>query len=71
MQVFNYTDSDFIKDSGMAIDTQPITIQGRVLEAPTIEYGRGQSKHEVFKSAHNALNSPVFAPWGTLLAVAR
>ena len=43
MQVFNYTDSDFIKDSGMAIDTQPITIQGRVLEAPTIEYGRGQT----------------------------
>ena len=42
IQTFNYTDSDFMKEAGMAVDTsRPMTITGEVIKAPSIRYGNG------------------------------
>jgi hypothetical protein len=39
-QVLQYAQSDFIKDAGMQISTQPISINGKVLSPPELSYGQ-------------------------------
>jgi len=37
-QLFNYDVSDFMQEAGLQIQRQPLTVQGRVMFTPTIQY---------------------------------
>ena len=41
IQLFNYTDSDFMKEAGMAVGSDPMSVNGQVVQPPSILYGDG------------------------------
>jgi eukaryotic translation initiation factor 2C len=41
IQTLEYRDSDFLKNAGMSVSPAPVTIQGRVLQAPGIRFASG------------------------------
>ncbi|KAL0947384.1 hypothetical protein HGRIS_013500 [Hohenbuehelia grisea] len=42
LKILQYEQSDFIRNSGMMIDKSPLTIAGRVLNTPGLQYGSGR-----------------------------
>ena len=41
-QVFNYSDSDFMRDAGMTIGSDMASVPGQVLNPPAIRYAGSQ-----------------------------
>lgn len=42
LQVFNYRDSDYVKDAGIVVNPHPIELKGKVIAPPPIKYGDDQ-----------------------------
>ncbi|OBZ75515.1 Protein argonaute-2 [Grifola frondosa] len=60
-QLFDYTTSDFIKEAGMSVSLEPITVTGRVHGPPQIMYGNG-SRLMVKGGGWNVVNQRLLEP---------
>lgn len=47
-QVFDYQASDFVREAGMAVNPSALTINGRRLGLPRIQYGSGPEVRRSF-----------------------
>ncbi|KAI1796007.1 Piwi-domain-containing protein [Ganoderma leucocontextum] len=43
--IFNYEDSDYMKDAGMVVSSHPMELKGKIIAPPPIKYGDGKIMH--------------------------
>ncbi|KAI0950267.1 hypothetical protein AcV7_008788 [Taiwanofungus camphoratus] len=61
-QVLGYEKSDFMKEAGMVVSSEPIQIQGRVLQTPGIVYRQGQMVIRQKTGAWNLIGQQLLNP---------
>ncbi|KAH9842843.1 Piwi domain-containing protein [Rhodofomes roseus] len=71
-EVFNYQGSDFVRDAGMRVDPAPLSITGRLLNPPRIQYGSGFEAIQSKRGAWNVVGKKFLTPstiptWGVIL----
>ncbi|KAF9268203.1 Piwi-domain-containing protein [Marasmius fiardii PR-910] len=57
-----YTTSEYVVESGMKVDTQPISVQGRLLVAPNVIFQDPKNPTGVNKGAWNVLRQKLTSP---------
>ncbi|KAH7889904.1 Piwi-domain-containing protein [Phlebopus sp. FC_14] len=62
--VLDYANSPFVRESGLEISASPVTIDGRVLKVPGIQYGSASQPVPPRFGAWNATRQTFFTPMG-------